>query len=68
MQKTLHFAEALAGNAALLVGETEAEQIANLYRKDKGHKLRLTYPVVGGEVLDQVVPVKRIATKNFSQV
>ena len=62
-------AEALAGNAAFPAGGTEAEKIANLYRQQTGQKLRLTYTVVRGDVLDQVVSVKQIETReHFKEV
>ena len=62
-------AEALAGNAALPVGGTEAEKIASLYRQQQGQKLRLTYTVVGGAVLDEVVGVKQIETpEHFKEI
>ena len=69
LQKKSILAEALAGNAALPAGRTEAEKIANLYRQQKGQKLRLTYTVVGGDVLDQVVSVKQIETReHFKEI
>ena len=59
-RKNSILAEALAGETDLPRGGTEIEKMADLYRSQRGKKLRLTYTLVGGEVLDEAVSIKGI--------